>query len=269
MEKESRLKYGSAIFIRLAVGLTFLTQGVLKYLDPHMGVIRFTRIGFPVPSFTAHLVDTSEIVCGLLVSTGLFTRLASIPLLIVTHMAIATTKIPELGRSDQGFWFMVSDARTDFAMTMCLLFLVSFWGRDLVAGRQASGKEAMGKSASNRPCLSGKDGLNESSTCLPRLSSHAFVLIREVRKAASQAGFLYDVRLRPWAAVPSIANRPMPVRLSVLRTQSGQPRQRHLDGEHSRGGASTGETRGRGSERAVRRSVAFGSHSKGRFRSPR
>jgi putative oxidoreductase len=122
------LKYGSAIFIRLAVGLTFFTQGVLKYIDPHMGVIRFTRIGFPFPSFTAHLVGTFEIVCGLLVLTGLFTRLASIPLLIVILTAIATTKIPELGRTDQGFWFMVSDARTDFAMTMCLLFLVTFGG---------------------------------------------------------------------------------------------------------------------------------------------
>jgi putative oxidoreductase len=38
--------------------------------------------------------------------------------------AIATTKIPELYRPGQGFWFAVSDARTDFAMTMCLLFLL-------------------------------------------------------------------------------------------------------------------------------------------------
>ena len=30
----------------------------------------------------------------------------------------------ELWRPDQGFWFMVSDARTDFAMTLSLLFLI-------------------------------------------------------------------------------------------------------------------------------------------------
>ncbi len=115
----------SAIFIRLAVGLIFLTQGVLKYIDPHMGVIRFTRIGFPYPGFTAHFVGSFEIACGLLVLIGLFTRIASIPLLIVILTAIATTKIPELFRPGQGFWFMVSDARTDFAMTMSLLFLIS------------------------------------------------------------------------------------------------------------------------------------------------
>jgi len=118
----------SIIFIRLAVGLIFLTQGILKYIDPHMGVLRFTRIGFPMPTLTAHFVGAFEIVCGLLVLVGLLTRLASLPLLVIILTAIATTKIPELFRPDQGFWFMVSDARTDFAMTMCLLFLVAGGG---------------------------------------------------------------------------------------------------------------------------------------------
>jgi len=115
----------SIILIRLAVGLIFFTQGILKYIDPHMGVLRFTKIGFPYPDFTARFVGTFEIVCGLLVLLGCRTRLASLPLLAVILTAIATTKIPELWRPDQGFWFMVSDARTDFAMTLSLLFLIS------------------------------------------------------------------------------------------------------------------------------------------------
>ena len=115
----------SIVFIRVAVGLIFFTQGILKFIDPHMGVMRFTRIGFPMPELTAHFVGIFEIVCGLLVLVGLLTRLASIPLLIVILTAIATTKIPELFHSGQGFWFMVSDARADFAMTMSLLFLIS------------------------------------------------------------------------------------------------------------------------------------------------
>ena len=52
----------------------------------------------------------------------------SIPLLIVITTAIATTKIPELFRVNQGFWYMVSDARTDFAMFCCLVFLISVGG---------------------------------------------------------------------------------------------------------------------------------------------
>lgn len=113
-----------AIFIRLAAGLIFFTQGILKFSDPRMGVQRFTRIGFPHPLFIAHFAGFFEIVCGLLVLVGLLTRLAAVPLLIVILTAIATTKIPELARPAQGFWFMVSDARTDFSMTMALLFLL-------------------------------------------------------------------------------------------------------------------------------------------------
>lgn len=112
------------IFIRLAVGLIFLTQGILKYTDPHMGVERFARIGFPHPLLMAHFVGIFEIGCGLLILIGFFTRLAAIPLLAIICTAIVTTKIPELSRPGQGFWFMVSDARADFAMLMCLLFLV-------------------------------------------------------------------------------------------------------------------------------------------------
>ena len=118
----------SIILIRLAVGLIFLTQGILKFIDPHMGVVRFARIGFPHPYFTAHFVGTFEIVCGLLVLLGLWTRAAATPLLIVISTAIATTKIPELFRASQGFWYMVSDARTDFAMFCSLVFLILVGG---------------------------------------------------------------------------------------------------------------------------------------------
>lgn len=114
----------SAALVRLAVGLIFLTQGILKFTDPHMGVERFARIGFAHPYFTAHFVGSFEIACGGLVLLGLWTRLASIPLLIVITTAIVTTKIPELSRAGQGFWYMVSDARTDFAMLCCLVFLI-------------------------------------------------------------------------------------------------------------------------------------------------
>src|SRR5579863_8737724 len=119
---------GSIFLIRLAVGLIFFTQGILKYIDPAMGVNRFTRIGFSHPYFTAHFVGTFEIICGLLVLLGLWTRAAAVPLLIVILTAIATTKIPELSRANQGFWYMVSDARTDFAMLCSLIFLILMSG---------------------------------------------------------------------------------------------------------------------------------------------
>lgn len=96
----------SALFIRLAVGLIFLTQGILKYIDPNMGVARFARIGFPHPFFTAHFVGTFEIVCGFLVLMGLWIRATAVPLLVVIVTAIATTKVPELFHAHQasGTW---------------------------------------------------------------------------------------------------------------------------------------------------------------------
>jgi uncharacterized membrane protein YphA (DoxX/SURF4 family) len=133
------------IFIRLAVGLIFLTQGVLKYIDPHTGLLRFTRIGFPFPGFTAHLVGAFEIACGSMVLIGILTRIAAVPLLVIILTAIATTKIPELFRPNQGAWFMVSDARTDFAMTMCLLFLLAAgagrWSLDGWMGRRGAANQ--------------------------------------------------------------------------------------------------------------------------------
>lgn len=111
-------------WIRLPVGLIFFTQGILKFIDPNMGVLRFTRIGFSHPHFTALFVGSFEIACGLLVLLGLWTSLSAVPLLVVITTAIGTTKIPELVRPNQGFWYMVSDARTDFAMFCALIFLI-------------------------------------------------------------------------------------------------------------------------------------------------
>jgi len=116
------------LLVRISVGLIFFTQGVLKFIDPNMGVNRFTRIGFSHPALTAHFVGAFEVVCGALVLLGLVTRIAAIPLFVVICTAIATTKLPELSRPSQGFWFMVSDARTDFSMLMSLLFLIAAGG---------------------------------------------------------------------------------------------------------------------------------------------
>ncbi len=100
---EAASELASPLFIRLAVGLIFLTQGILKYIDPRTGVLRFTKIGFPHPGFTAHFVGTFEIACGFLVLVGLLTRLASIPLLIVILTAIVRPSFRNCGAPIRAF----------------------------------------------------------------------------------------------------------------------------------------------------------------------
>jgi putative oxidoreductase len=123
-EKAGSGNVSSAVLaIRLMIGGVFFLEGVKKYLFVEQwGAGRFTRIGIPAPHVMGPFVGAFEITCGLLVLFGLWTRLASIPLLAVISTAIATTKIPILLKS--GFWPMEAEARTDFAMLMGLIFLL-------------------------------------------------------------------------------------------------------------------------------------------------
>jgi putative oxidoreductase len=101
----------------------FLSEGIQKFLFPAaLGVGRFAKIGIPAPQFSGPFVGVVEIVCGAFLIVGLVTRLASIPLLIDILVAIATTKIPMLAKSE--FWAMMHEARTDFCMLLGLIFLL-------------------------------------------------------------------------------------------------------------------------------------------------
>lgn len=118
-------KTRSFILFRLIVGLIFLSEGIQKFLYPEItGVARFELIGFDYATFFAYFVAVFEIVCGTLILFGLLTRIAAFPLLIIMLTAIVTTKIPIL--KDEGFWFMAHAARTDFAMTLLLIFLLIY-----------------------------------------------------------------------------------------------------------------------------------------------
>lgn len=112
----------SVILIRLLVGGVFFSEGIQKFLFPALGVGRFTTIGLPAPDVLAPFVGIVEIVCGALVLVGLFTRLASIPLIITISVAIVTTKIPIW--TAKGWWPMAHVARTDYCMLLGGLFLL-------------------------------------------------------------------------------------------------------------------------------------------------
>lgn len=115
------------LLCRSAVGLIFLSEGIQKYLLPEVvGTGRFAKIGFSNPSFWAYFTGSFEIICGILILLGLLIRLAAIPLMIIMIVAFITTKVPIL--ADNGFWAFAHEYRTDFAMTLLLIFLMIVGG---------------------------------------------------------------------------------------------------------------------------------------------
>ena len=87
-----------------------------------LGTGRFLKIGFNDPAFWAYFTGTFEIICGTLVLLGLITRLATIPLFIIMITAFVTTKWPIF--TGKGMWAMVHEYRTDFALTVLLIYLL-------------------------------------------------------------------------------------------------------------------------------------------------
>lgn len=119
--------FAGNFIVRLIVGVVFLSEGIQKFLFPDsVGVGRFTKIGIPAPEFFAPFVGCVEIICGVLICLGLFTRLVAAPLIINMIVAILTTKIPILMES--GFWKMAHDARTDYSMILGSVYLLLFGG---------------------------------------------------------------------------------------------------------------------------------------------
>ncbi|MGJ1346025.1 DoxX family protein [Sphingobacterium siyangense] len=113
----------TTIIIRLIVGGVFLSEGIQKLLFPAFrGAGRFEKIGMPSPEFLGSFVGIFEILCGALILLGLLTRLASIPLIIIMLVAIATTKTSIL--ANEGIWELLHGSRTDWAMLLGSMFLL-------------------------------------------------------------------------------------------------------------------------------------------------
>ncbi len=113
----------TTILIRFMVGFVFLSEGIQKFLFPATrGAGRFEKIGLPNPEFLGSFVGSFEVVCGVLLILGFFTRIAAFPLLVIMLVAIATTKSEVL--INQGIWEMLHGSRTDWSMLLGSIFLM-------------------------------------------------------------------------------------------------------------------------------------------------
>jgi uncharacterized membrane protein YphA (DoxX/SURF4 family) len=115
-------------------GGVFLSEGILKFIYVNQGVGRFTKIGIPFPQETATFIGVLEIVGGLLLIAGLFTRVVAIPFIVEMVVAILTTKVSlYLGTSPLplppsppkvGFWAVMHESRSDYAQILTSSFLL-------------------------------------------------------------------------------------------------------------------------------------------------
>jgi uncharacterized membrane protein YphA (DoxX/SURF4 family) len=124
----------SILLLRLMAGGVFFWEGILKFVYVNQGVGRFTKLGIPFPHFSAAFIGYLEIVGGLLLLTGLMTRLIAIPFVVEMIVAILSTKISlYLGTSPLplppappqfGFWAVLHEIRSDYAQILTVIFLL-------------------------------------------------------------------------------------------------------------------------------------------------
>jgi putative oxidoreductase len=81
---------------RLAVGLLFMSTGWGKAHDIPKVTHFFETLGIPAPGLNAVVVAYTELIGGSLLVIGLFTRLATIPLIVSMTVAILTAKLGDL-----------------------------------------------------------------------------------------------------------------------------------------------------------------------------
>ena len=114
-------------------GGVFFSEGLLKFVYTNQGVGRFTKLGFPFPAETAHFIAVAEIIGGLMLLFGLFTRPVALFFIGEMVVAILSTKVSlYLGTSPLplppsppqiGIWAVLHEIRSDYAQLLTCIFL--------------------------------------------------------------------------------------------------------------------------------------------------
>ena len=101
-----RLGWLPPTLARLCVGLVFFNSGWGKLHGLPDVIEYFRSLGIPAPEIQAPFAAGTEFVCGLLLLLGLFTRVATVPLMVTMIVAILTAKKDELEGISSLFTFI-------------------------------------------------------------------------------------------------------------------------------------------------------------------
>jgi putative oxidoreductase len=159
----------SILYLRLMAGGVFFWEGLLKFVYTNQGIGRFTKLGFPYPEFTATFVACFEIAGGLLMMSGLLTRIVALPFVFEMVVAILSTKISLYfgtyplplppAPPKTGFWAVLHEIRADYAQIATSTFLFingpGKWSLDAILQRRT--RPATVSAPARKPALSSGD----------------------------------------------------------------------------------------------------------------
>jgi putative oxidoreductase len=115
-----RLKGLALLLGRLAVGLVFLSTGWGKVHNVAKVTEFFTSLHIPAPGLNAVVVGWSELLCGAALVIGLFTRLATIPLIVSMIVAIITAKRGDI----HGFFELIAFEETTYLLVLVMIAIL-------------------------------------------------------------------------------------------------------------------------------------------------
>ncbi|MHC3993482.1 HvfX family Cu-binding RiPP maturation protein [Thiomicrolovo sp. ZZH C-3] len=89
-----KLQSVSLLFVRLILAYGFYEPAKMKWSDIGSVAEWFGSMGLPLPTLQAYLAATTEASGVVLLTLGLFTRLITIPLMVVMLVAITLVHLP-------------------------------------------------------------------------------------------------------------------------------------------------------------------------------
>jgi putative oxidoreductase len=94
----------SLLFARLVVAYGFYEPAINKWKDIDSVAAWFGSMGIPMPTLNAYMAASTELIGVVLLVLGLFTRVISIPLIIIMIVAITTVHLGNgFSAADNGF----------------------------------------------------------------------------------------------------------------------------------------------------------------------
>ena len=100
----SHLQSLALFFARLAVAYGFYEPAMMKWSDIGSVAEWFGSMGIPFPTINAYMAASTEALGVVLLTLGLFTRIISIPMIVIMIVAIKTVHLAHgFSAGDNGF----------------------------------------------------------------------------------------------------------------------------------------------------------------------